>query len=353
VTRLEERYRRVLRLLPASYRLRWEEEMVEAFLTSVETYDPDRADFLGEFGRPSLGEVASVAALSLRLRLGLAGTPSPRSAAWGGAWRFVALAWLLANAALVATPMIGYLWAPPVLRWMADRVDAVVVDETAPTMLWHYAPVLWIAAFFALLLGRLRLARVLAVLLVAREVLTVVIDAGADLVAGASPLWLYSGPALLFDVGLLATLWAFPAGRAAAPRRGPWVLAFGGAVGVLSAHLALVITTAVHWAVVDVIGLLAIGVVVAAATHLATYRARRRRDPAPSLGLAILAGIVLVQRLATYAIAAASGAVVAPASRVAATVEIAALTLMAGALAVVSARALAHLRPDQTPAAAA
>jgi hypothetical protein len=35
MSRIEERYRFVLRLLPVSYRQRWEEDMVASFLESV------------------------------------------------------------------------------------------------------------------------------------------------------------------------------------------------------------------------------------------------------------------------------------------------------------------------------
>ena len=38
---LEQRYRRVLRLLPGYYRAQWEEDMVAAFLDSWLTGDPD------------------------------------------------------------------------------------------------------------------------------------------------------------------------------------------------------------------------------------------------------------------------------------------------------------------------
>jgi hypothetical protein len=348
---LEQRYRRVLRLLPTAYRLRWEEEMVEAFLTSVETYDPEGAEFLAEFGRPSLAEVASVVALSLRLRLGLAGTPTPRSSAWGGAWRIVALAWLLAGAALMTAPLLARLWAPRLLEWTNAPIDVVVVDESALTanLIWMYAPLLWAVAFFALLLGRLRVARVLAVLLVARDVVTVVGSFGADLLGDGGPFWVYDGPTVLFDLCLLPTLWAFSPGRAVVPRRAPWVLAFVAAVGAVSANHALILVVGLPWAVMDIVGLLTVGVVTAALVHLV----RRRHDPAWSLGLAILAAIVLQQRLMTLHIVAANANAVGPGPRVAAAIEIAALVLAAVPLAVVSARALARMRSDQTPAAAA
>jgi hypothetical protein len=46
VSRLAERYRFVLRLLPADYRQEWEEDMVAAFLDSMDTGDPETTAYL-------------------------------------------------------------------------------------------------------------------------------------------------------------------------------------------------------------------------------------------------------------------------------------------------------------------
>lgn len=67
-TLLEQRYRTVLRMLPAYYRAEREEEMVETYLDDMDEADQDLA-------RPAWGEVASIAALSVRTRLGSAGAP--------------------------------------------------------------------------------------------------------------------------------------------------------------------------------------------------------------------------------------------------------------------------------------
>ena len=63
---LEDRYRSVLRMLPASYRAVWEEEMVSTFLASMDPDDIDEAEFRADFGRPGFSEVASVAGLAVR-----------------------------------------------------------------------------------------------------------------------------------------------------------------------------------------------------------------------------------------------------------------------------------------------
>ncbi|MGK5741455.1 hypothetical protein [Micromonospora sp. URMC 103] len=70
MSRLEERYRFILRLLPAAYRQEWEDDMVAAFLRSMDTGDPETTAYAADYGRPSLSEVASIVSLAVRLRLG-------------------------------------------------------------------------------------------------------------------------------------------------------------------------------------------------------------------------------------------------------------------------------------------
>ncbi len=50
---LEQRYRRVLRLLPGYYRQQWEEDMVAAFLDSWLTGDPDEDESIIEYCGPA------------------------------------------------------------------------------------------------------------------------------------------------------------------------------------------------------------------------------------------------------------------------------------------------------------
>jgi hypothetical protein len=94
---LEQRYPRVLWLLPGYYRQRWEEDMVAAFLDSSLTGDPDEDECVLEFCRPGWQEVASVAGLAVRLYLGTAGAPR-RYFAWGQAVRRAVLAVMLVHA---------------------------------------------------------------------------------------------------------------------------------------------------------------------------------------------------------------------------------------------------------------
>src|ERR1700722_16417492 len=73
---LEQRYRRVLRLLPGYYRDKWEEDMVAAFLDGWLTGDPDEDSVTMEYDRPTRGEIVSVIVLGGPLRLrGVGGAP--------------------------------------------------------------------------------------------------------------------------------------------------------------------------------------------------------------------------------------------------------------------------------------
>ena len=94
---LEQRYRRVLRVLPGYYRDRWEEDMVAAFLDSWLTGDPYQDECIMGYCKPTWPEVASVAGLAARLYLGGAGAPR-RYFAWGQAVRCAVLAVTLVQA---------------------------------------------------------------------------------------------------------------------------------------------------------------------------------------------------------------------------------------------------------------
>jgi len=154
---LEQRYRRVLRLLPGYYRDKWEEDMVAAFLDGWLTGDPDEDSVTMEFDRPSRQEIASVLGLAARLYLGGAGAPR-RYFAWGQAVRGAVLAVVLLHAVLGLDGLMvmagtrqpaGYLPAPFSAIWSS---------------VWYVAYYTWILIFMALVLGHYRAARVVAVL---------------------------------------------------------------------------------------------------------------------------------------------------------------------------------------------
>jgi hypothetical protein len=149
-SRLELRYRRVLRILPGAYRVSWEEEMVDTFLASA----PPGAS------RPSAPEALSVLALAVRLRLG--GLRTDRSLALAEALRFLALSVLLLQVVLGSIQAGAVLWynglVPASPHPSQDPSPWIV--GIAVTLLM---PVLWLIAYVVTLLDR-RSGRVLIVL---------------------------------------------------------------------------------------------------------------------------------------------------------------------------------------------
>jgi hypothetical protein len=286
---LEDRYRRVLRVLPAAYRATWEEEMVATFLASMATDDPDEAEYLDDYGRPSWSEVGSVLALALRLRLGAAGAP-PRSVAWGQAIRLVTLMWLLGQAVLGVADLGLRLWLTGKLSWLPDPP----VGWGAATDIWHVAGnlagLIWVLAFVGLLLGHRRIAQVLAALATV-PTLVITANAVADRISGAHPEVLSLLTIALIDVLSVVAMVAFQPGTPLLPPR-PWYTALG--LGAVVVPFLIVVP------VLDWPGLWAIVVVLMGAVHLAgPALGRGDRSPAWSHALAILAGMVFTLRVVT------------------------------------------------------
>lgn len=135
---LERRYRSVLRLLPEDYRRERESEMVAAFLEAAG--DVSSADN----PRPGWGEVGSVLALALRLRLG-GQDSAPRAFARGEAVRLVALLGLGFQAALSVVTAAGGVAEPLFFLAAAEACC-------------------WVVAFLSLVRGHLPTAKGAAVL---------------------------------------------------------------------------------------------------------------------------------------------------------------------------------------------
>ncbi|MEU5538690.1 hypothetical protein [Streptomyces sp. NPDC020362] len=160
-TLLESRYRSVLRLLPAYYRREREEEMVETYLWDLDRDTQDQS-------RPTLGEVASIAALAVRSRLGAPGAPR-RYVLLGSAVRLFALfAVLIQATAAVVDLVIEVTWA--VSRGGGERhlflsqfTDQGLLMGMVTAAQW-ILPLLWTVAYFALLHDRRGLARASALL---------------------------------------------------------------------------------------------------------------------------------------------------------------------------------------------
>jgi hypothetical protein len=166
---LEQRYRRVLRLLPAYYRDTWEEDMVATFLDSWLTGDPDEDSVTMEFDRPGWQEVASVVGLAARLYLGGAGTPR-RYFAWGQAVRGAVLALLVVHASAGIDGLVSVFLYGSQHRIIVPVPPATIVTASPgtvwPATVWYAVGYVWILIFVALVLGHYRAARITAALVI-------------------------------------------------------------------------------------------------------------------------------------------------------------------------------------------
>src|SRR5215469_1508269 len=261
---LEQRYRRVLRLLPGYYRQRWEEDMVAAFLDSWTSGDPDDDEWVLQFCKPTWPEVASVAGLAARLYLGGAATPR-RYFAWGQAVRRAVLAVMLVHAVLGLELLVRTAWSRRLFGLPAPPASLVVV---APSGVWpavfNLVNVAWIVIFVTLVLGRYRTARVLAALAIIPGLAAVLQAQLTGIMPAPFGRWAWW---VLFDLALVLAMAAFHQ-DAPLPARLPWLLALP--IGYLLVYvpvLALVATGNTAW-LPDLPGLLCMVVALACLAHV-------------------------------------------------------------------------------------
>lgn len=297
--RIEERYRRVLRLLPRSYRGIWEEDMVSTFLAGVDTNDREQAEYLADYGRPSWPEVASIVALAVRLRIGTDGAP-PRYAAWGHAVRLAALTVMLVNAAAGTVGALATSWTAGLIPLTPQ--PSLLPEPPGYPPSWHHvllagalSGLLWLLPFLALLAGNWQGARrrTLAAVVVTTLSAAVVVTVTDQLVTAELAY------AVVVNALLLLALTAFHRGvpRVAAV---PWRAAFGGCSVVLVGHVALLFEPSAPLLPLDLAGVAAVAVVIAVAVHVVVIsHGAQRRFTAWTPALCILALVVLGLRLAT------------------------------------------------------
>lgn len=295
---LEDRYRRVLRLLPASYRRDREEEMVATFLETRAVDDPDEAEYLAEFGRVPLGEVASVAALAARVRLG-GPDAGPASFLWGEAVRRVALVVVLAHGALAVSGIGMQLWlsgaigGPPV----PDRLAGVVgvPFSTGWSRVLGLSALAWLCAFFALVWGRRRAAVVLVGLAFCLSSAQAVVI-GIEQIRGQGPPGLQWWVGILLEAAQAVTIVAFHQDAPAVPRR-PWLVALAAGVGIgVVLELVFVTQLVTETMLLDWPGVACLVLVVATAIRQWSPAGRVWRNSDATVALALLAILVLVQR---------------------------------------------------------
>jgi len=173
---LEDRYRRVLRVLPGYYRAQWEEDMVAAFLDGWLTGDPETDEYITKAAGPGWAEVTSVAGLAARLYLGGAGTPR-RYFAWGQAIRRTVLAVTLVQATRGLDVLVRTAWSRHVFGWLPAPPAGIAPGPPGgilPPAAWYLVAYAWIVSFMLLVLRHYRTAQVIAALAIVPDLVWLV-----------------------------------------------------------------------------------------------------------------------------------------------------------------------------------
>ena len=295
---LEQRYRRVLRLLPGYYRDKWEEDMVAAFLDTWLTGDPDEDSVTMEFDRPGWREVASVAGLAARLYLGGAVAPR-RYFAWGQAVRCAVLAMALVHAMVGLNALVFLAWSRRLFGLPAPPASLATASPggVLPPTVWYVADYAWIVIFVALVLGHYRTARVIAVLAIVPDLVWLL----QGQLTGAFPAAPF-GPWAFWVLINLAPVLAMAAFHRDAPpaARRPWLLALpAGYLLVAVPELAVQATGNSAW-LPDSSGLFCLLVSLACLAHAPRALSRRTAGSGVwSLSLTLLAGVAAAYRIAS------------------------------------------------------
>jgi hypothetical protein len=293
---LEQRYRRVLRVLPGYYRDRWEEDMVAAFLDSWHSGDPDDDEWALEFCKPTWPEAASVAGLAARLYLGGAATPR-RYFAWGQAVRRAVLAVLLVHAVLGLEVLVRTAWSRRLFGLPAPPASLVVLS---PGGVWpavyHAVNVAWVVIFVTLALGHYRTARVLAALAIVPGLAALLQAQATGIMPAPFGPWAWW---VLFGLALVVAMTAFHH-DAPPTARWPWLLALpAGYLLVFGPVLALLATGNAAW-LPDWPGLCCLLAALACLAHAPRAWSRRAAGSGVwSLTLILLAAVAGAYRVIT------------------------------------------------------
>ena len=291
---LEQRYRRVLRLLPRYYRDKWEEDMVAAFLASWLTGDPDEDSVTMEYDRPSRQEVASVVGLAARLYLGGAGTPR-RYFAWGQAVRRAVLAATLLQAMRGLDVLLVTGWSRHMLGWLPAPPASIVPGTPGgimPPIAWYLVAYAWIVTLVALVLGHHRTAQAIAALAIIPDLVWLL----QGELTGA-----FQGPPLgpwafwvLLNLAPVLAMTAFHRDTPSATRW-PWLLALPATYLLVAVPLTAVQATGNSAWIPDFSGLYCLLVSLACLVYVSKARSRQTAASGTwSLALTLLAAVALV-----------------------------------------------------------
>ncbi|GAA4938800.1 hypothetical protein EV188_108236 [Actinomycetospora succinea] len=222
----EDRYRRLLGLLPAWYRERYGDEMVDVYLAGHREQD----------ARPGAGEVAATARLAVTTRLRAAGRPS-RATLWLVA--LVAASLMAARASSTLWSMVdSYLSTPATWSLGADGhlVETSASFAGGSPFEFGLYDLLWVAVLVLLLVGVRR-----AALVVALPVAVLDVSAGLGPLVGRDarslPLdaTLTDARAVVLPMVVIAALVLARSAAGALPRVRERVVAAGLTVGAVGA----------------------------------------------------------------------------------------------------------------------
>jgi hypothetical protein len=293
---LEQRYRRVLRLLPGYYRDQWENDMVAAFLDSWLTGDPEDDRCILEFCKPTWPEVASVAGLAARLYLGGAATPR-QYFAWGQAVRNAVLTVLLVHAVLGLEVLVRTAWSRRLFGLPPPPASLAVFSPGGawPTV-YHVVNVAWVVIFVTLALGHYRTARVLAALAILPGLAALLQAQLTGIMPAPFGPWAWW---VLCDLALVVAMSAFHQDAPPAARL-PWLLALpAGYLLVFGPVLALLATGNIAW-LPDFPGLCCLVAALACLVHVPRAWSRRTGGSGVwSLTLLLLAAVFGALRIVT------------------------------------------------------
>jgi len=296
---LEQRYRRVLRLLPGYYRDRWEEDMVAAFLDSWLTGDPDEDEAILEFCKPTWPEIASVVALAARLYLGGAGTPR-RYFARGQAIRRAVLAATLIQAMRGLDILVRTGWSRGLLGWLPAPPAGIAPGTPGgilPPAAWYLVAYAWIVSFVALVLGRYRTAQVIAALAIVPDLAWLLQEEFTGAFQGPS-----LGPWAFWVLVNLAPVLAMTAFHRDAPpaARWPWLLALPAAYLLVYVPMIVLEATGNSAWLPDFSGLYCVVAALACLAHAPRARSRQAAGSGVwSLALTLLAADAGAYRIAS------------------------------------------------------
>jgi hypothetical protein len=217
MTRLERRYRLLLRVLPRWYRGEREEEMVSTYLAARHHADPDDEALDLEYGWPGWPEARATAALAVRTRLAATAAP-PRVLLLGRTVRLAALLGLLTQSALAAATLVNIVAA-----MLLHPHDGLSTPTTAGDTTLLLCPV---ATLALLVRGHPTWAKITAAVAVAPTLISL-----TNTVTGPTALW----PLTAVDLPLWVAVVCLYAGfhrEAPTPQAAPWLRAQAVAIGL-------------------------------------------------------------------------------------------------------------------------